>query len=248
MYFGSGGPATGVGVTGAGTTGPGTGTGTGTGPGTGTDAGPGAGGSKGTTPGKGGSGPGTTNPGGGPGAALGVPHAVPYLPATRGQVVVRMPADAKLFADGQATVQGGAERVFLTPELTAVRDYQYTLTVEHPAGGEPQTKQVVVRAGHRTVVEFSTTAAAEKVTSAVTVALPSRAKLFVDGVATSASAGTTTFRTPELVKGKAYGYEFRAEIEKDGKTEILSRQVNFKGGEPVTVNFVEGTAVRTASR
>jgi hypothetical protein len=41
-------------------------------------------------------------------------------------------------------------------------------------------------------------------------------------------------------------YEFRAEVEKDGKTEVVSRQVTFKAGEAVTVNFVEGEAVRTA--
>jgi uncharacterized protein (TIGR03000 family) len=254
-YYGPGGPGVGVGVTGSGATGTGTdaGPGTGTGTGTGTDRGTGPG--TGTSPGTGGkgggsSGPGTGgsgNPGGGPGAALGVPEAIPFLPAGRAQVVVRMPADAKLFADGQATIQGGTERVFLTPELSGARDYQYTLSVEHPAGGEPQTKKVVVRPGHRTVVEFGAAVAAEKVTSPVTVALPQKARLYVDGVATGAAAGTTTFRTPELTKGKAYVYEFRAEVEKEGKTEVLSRNVTFKGGEAVTVDFVEPAGTRTAS-
>jgi uncharacterized protein (TIGR03000 family) len=249
-YYGPGGPGVGVGVgvNGAGATGTGTdrGPGTGTGTGTGTDSG--TGGSKGGAGGTGGGKGGATNPGGGPGAALGVPESAPYLPAGRAQVIVRVPADAKLFADGQATIQGGAERVFLTPELSGIRDYQYTLTVEHPAGGDAQTKHVVVRAGHRTVVEFGTVVAAEKVTSPVTVALPEKAKLYVDGVATAAAGGTTTFRTPELTKGKAYVYEFRAEVDKDGKTEVLNRQVTFKGGEPVTVNFVEGSATRTARK
>jgi uncharacterized protein (TIGR03000 family) len=162
-------------------------------------------------------------------------------------VVVRLPADAKLYADGQATTLGGLERVFLTPEISAARDYTYTLKAEF-AAGEPETKQVIVRAGHRTVVEFAAPAVVgEKASSPVTVTLPEKAKLFVDGVAAAAGGGTQTFRTPELTKGKPYVYEFRAEVDKDGKTEVLSRQVTFKAGEPIVVDFVEPAGTRTAS-
>jgi uncharacterized protein (TIGR03000 family) len=80
----------------------------------------------------------------------------------------------------------------------------------------------------------------------VTVTLPAKAKLFVDGVAAATGGGTQTFRTPELTKGKPYVYQFRAEVVKDGKTEVLSREVTFKAGEPVVVNFVEPEATRTA--
>lgn len=177
-----------------------------------------------------------------------VPVAVNSLPANRGQVVVRVPADAKLFADGQATTLGGAERVFQTPELTSGRDFQYTLKVEIPEGTETKSisKQVVVRAGHRTVVDF--TGAADTVTSSVTVNLPAKSKLFVDGVATSTTGGTHTFKTPELTRGKSYVYKFSAEIERDGQTELESREVTFKAGEPVNVNFTEPAAIRTAAR
>jgi uncharacterized protein (TIGR03000 family) len=177
-----------------------------------------------------------------------VPIAVNSLPSNRGQVVVRLPADAKLFADGQATTLGGVERVFQTPELIAGRDFQYTLKVEFAQGTETKTatKQVLVRAGHRTLVDFETPS--DSVTSAVTVSLPGKAKLFVDGVATPATGGTQTFKTPELTRGKPYVYQFRAELERDGKTEIESREVTFKGGEPIVVDFTAPAAVRTASR
>jgi uncharacterized protein (TIGR03000 family) len=169
------------------------------------------------------------------------------VPANRGQVVVRLPADAKLFADGQATTLTGAERVFQTPDLAAGRDFQYTLKMEYVEGTETKSvsKQVVVRGGHRTVVDFGG-ATPDTVSSPVTVNLPSKAKLFVDGVATPATGGTHTFRTPELTRGKSYIYQFRAEIERDGKTEIENREVTFKGGEPIVVDFADA-AVRTAS-
>lgn len=181
--------------------------------------------------------------------ATGVPEAVATLPATRAQVVVRVPADAKLFADGQATQLSGSERVFLTPDLSGSRDFQYNLKIEYAVNGETKSeaKQVVVRAGHRTVIEFGTPAS-EKASSSVTVNMPEKAKLFVDNVETAATAGKHTFQTPELPKGKAFVYEFRAEVEKDGKTETVSQKVTFNAGEPVNVDFTDVVAVRTASK
>lgn len=175
------------------------------------------------------------------------PMAIGSLPVNRGQVVVYVPADAKLYAEGQATTLGGTERVFQTPDLVEGRDFQYTLKVEFAQGGETKstTKQVLVRAGHRTVVDFTNTNN-DSVSSSVTVNLPAKAKLFVDGVATPISSGTHTFRTPELTKGKSYVYAFRAEIDREGKTEIENREVTFKGGDPIIVDFAD-TAVRTAS-
>lgn len=176
------------------------------------------------------------------------PVAINALPSNRGQVVVFAPANAKLFADGQATTLTGAERVFQTPELLAGRDFQYTLKIEYADGTETKSvsKQVLVRAGHRTVVDF--TNASESVTSSVTVTLPEKAKLFVDGVETPATGGKHAFKTPELTRGKAYVYSFRAEIERDGKTQVESRNVTFKGGDAVSVDFNEPAAIRTASR
>lgn len=184
---------------------------------------------------------------GGPGGNIsvpGVPERVGSLPANRAQVVVLAPASAKLYAEGEATSLTGTERVFLTPELSAGRDFQYTLKVEN--GTESTSKQVVVRAGHRTVVDFN--GGADRVSTPVMVNLPAKAKLFVDGVPAAVTGGTHTLNTPELVKGKAFTYEFRAEVDKDGTTEVVSKKVTFTAGEPVTVDFVEPTAVRTASR
>jgi uncharacterized protein (TIGR03000 family) len=176
-------------------------------------------------------------------SAPGVPEAVSTLPATRAQVVVIAPADAKLYADGQATSLTGAQRVFLTPELASGRDFQYSLKIEN--GSESSTKSVVVRAGHRTVVDFTATAT-EKASSPVTVNLPPKAKLYVDGVVANVAGGTQTFRTPELAKGKQFVYEFRAEINQlDGKAEVLSKKVTFNAGEPVFVDFNAPTTVAT---
>ena len=111
--------------------------------------------------------------------------------------------------------------------------------------GARHTKQVLVRAGHRTVVDF--TVPDDKTSSSITVNLPTKAKLFVDGNNTPATGGKHVFRTPELTRGKPYVYQFRAEVERDGKTQVESREVNFLGGDNVVVDFSEVNPIRTAS-
>ncbi|MSR54022.1 MAG: TIGR03000 domain-containing protein [Gemmataceae bacterium] len=189
------------------------------------------------------------DPKGAPGgiSATDVPIAHNFLPANRGQVLVFAPANAKLFADGHATTLTGTERTFQTPALAEGKDFHYTLKIEFNEGTETKSvsKQVLVRAGHRTVVDF--TVQDDKTSSAITVNLPTKAKLFVDGTTTPATGGKHVFRTPELTRGKPYVYQFRAEVERDGKTEVESREVNFRGGDAVVVDFSEVNPIRTAS-
>ncbi len=80
----------------------------------------------------------------------------------RGTVVVKLPADARLYAEGRQLNQTSAERTFVTPPLPAGRDYTYTFRAEYERGGETisQAKRVTVRPGHTAAVEFADLTAA----------------------------------------------------------------------------------------
>ncbi len=164
--------------------------------------------------------------------------------ANEAEVIVRVPANATLFANGQPTELTGTQRIFRTPALTPGRDFSYELRVEYAAQGETKTakRQITVRANHRTTVDFT-----ERATSAVTVSLPANSKLTVDGIDTRMTGGKHTFQTPELTKGQPVSYEFRAEIERNGQTQVLTQKVSFKAGEPVEVDFIEA-AERTVAK
>lgn len=155
-------------------------------------------------------------------------------------VVVLVPATAKLIANGQPTEGKGTTRSFQTPILTPGQDFRYEMKVEIEEDGQTKTltQQVMVRAGHRTTVDFT-----EKVNTAVTVTLPAKAKLLVDGTDTLMTGGTHTFNTPALAKGQPFSYKFQAEIEKDGKMEVVTQDVSFKAGEAVTVDFTKTATV-----
>jgi uncharacterized protein (TIGR03000 family) len=64
-------------------------------------------------------------------------------------LMVRLPADAKLFIDDQPTTSTSATRIFVSPPLPGNREYFYTLSAEAVRNGQTlrQTRIVPVRAG-----------------------------------------------------------------------------------------------------
>lgn len=71
-------------------------------------------------------------------------------------IVIKLPADAKLYFDGTPTRQTGAERTFITPELASGKQYTYEVKIEYVRDGRTmtRTKQVAVRAGQPARLEF----------------------------------------------------------------------------------------------
>jgi uncharacterized protein (TIGR03000 family) len=87
---------------------------------------------------------------------------VVYVPApspapAAATLLVRLPADARLTIDGDATVSTGAARRFASPPLPAGRTYYYTLTAEVLRDGRrlTVTDRVAVRAGQESAVELA---------------------------------------------------------------------------------------------
>jgi uncharacterized protein (TIGR03000 family) len=81
----------------------------------------------------------------------------------RATVIVRLPADAQLFADGTALKMTGGERKFVTPALPIGMEYTYRFTAEYERSGErvSVTKKVVVRPGSMSTVEYADLSAAK---------------------------------------------------------------------------------------
>ncbi len=77
--------------------------------------------------------------------------------ANRATVIVRLPADAMLLADGTALKMTGTERKFMTPELPAGMEFTYKFTAEYERNGDvvSVSKKVVVRPGSMAMVEFA---------------------------------------------------------------------------------------------
>lgn len=85
--------------------------------------------------------------------------------AAPARVVVELPADARLFANGQLTKQTTARREFVTPVLEVGQEFHYVLTVEAVRDGKlvRDTRTLPVSAGQVTSVNFGDLATAQVV-------------------------------------------------------------------------------------
>lgn len=175
-------------------------------------------------------------------------------------LVVKADRNVQIKVNGQETPRSGSEDSYNSPALTPGRTYAYTVVAEFNKNGEKQTetKEVIVQAGRRSVVDFSSLTSVvsrkeskegsdEKSPASVTVIAPEKAKVSVNDVVINI-AGKQTFQTPALEKGKKFFYTFKAEIEKDGKTATETRRVDVAAGKEITVDFTKADPVLTASR
>ncbi len=71
-------------------------------------------------------------------------------------VEVRVPPDAQVWFDGDATRQRGSDRLYTSPPLDQGQTYSYQVKARWSQNGKPveRTKTVRVRAGQRAMVDF----------------------------------------------------------------------------------------------
>jgi uncharacterized protein (TIGR03000 family) len=170
-------------------------------------------------------------------------------------VVVRLPADADLYLDGQKSNLASATRRYVTPKLEPGQDYYYVIKARAVRQGEAvaQTKRVTLRAGQEARVDFGDleAATAEDPAAApahITVRVPEDARSYVDGVVSPLTSRKRSFDTPALQQGRSYYYDLKAEVVREGKTRARSARVIVQAGKQVDVDFGDLSAVRTAQR
>ena len=170
-------------------------------------------------------------------------------PAT---VLIKAAKDLEVKVDGKLTTRTAVETTFTTPILAGDKTYTYVFTAEKTIDGKKETekKEVTVRAGKKTVVDFTKfgTEADNTTTDTakVTVIFPSEGKLVVNDVVISIK-GKQTFETPKLNPGQRYFYNVKADLVKGGKTTSETRRIDIMAGKSVTVDF-STSEIATASR
>lgn len=83
--------------------------------------------------------------------------------------------------------------------------------------------------------------------AAMTVIAPPRTTVYVDGVRVPLQDGQLTFEVPDLNEGQRYLYRFRAETVRDGQQVVVNREVTFRAGDTIRVDFSR-TAAADARR
>jgi uncharacterized protein (TIGR03000 family) len=164
---------------------------------------------------------------------------------------VKVPADAKVFVNGRETTSTGIDREYISRDLQAGARYNYDVRAEFTRDGQSvsENKSIQLTAGQTANVDFTPgtpsvqTAAADSLRTTLVVHVPADAKLFLAGHETKATGEVREFTTTRLNSGSEWTtYAIRAEIERDGQTQVREETVSLKAGESRDVSLVFGAA------
>jgi uncharacterized protein (TIGR03000 family) len=156
-----------------------------------------------------------------------------------GLLAVSVPDDAKIYVNGTATSSTGADRQYVSRDLTNGYNYSYEVRAEVVRDGKTveQVKTVNLRAGETAQVAFDFPAADAAATS-LTVHVPADAKVYLSGNVTKATGETRIFRTTGLTSGNAWdNYTVKVEVERGGRMIVKEKTITLKGGETQELNF-----------
>ena len=171
-----------------------------------------------------------------PGGAAGVNNTR----RTEGLLAVNVPAEAKIFVNGQATTSTGSNRQYVSRDLQNGMTYAYEVRAEIVRDGQTleQTKTIDLRAGSTSTLDFDFDA--QPVETSLTVRVPAEAKVYLAGNSTTASGETRVFKTTGLSSGKGWNnYTIRVEMERDGKLVTEEKVINLAAGEAKELSFFE---------
>jgi uncharacterized protein (TIGR03000 family) len=158
---------------------------------------------------------------------------------SEGLLTVSVPADAKIFVNGQATTSKGEVRQYVSRDLSNGMNYTYEVRAEVVRDGQKmeQVKTIDLRAGAANALAFDFDAA-KSVETSLTVRVPAEAKVYLAGNATTASGEVRVFKTTGLSNGKGWnGYKIRVEMERDGKVVTEEQTIDLNAGETKEISF-----------
>jgi uncharacterized protein (TIGR03000 family) len=156
-----------------------------------------------------------------------------------GLLAVDVPADARIFVNGQATRSTGDHREYVSRNLDRGHTYSYEVRAEVIRDGRTiqETKRIDLKAGETARLAFALSPPA-KVETKLTVHVPSDAKVYLAGNETSAKGETRVFRTTGLKNGKSWGdYVIKVEIDRGGRTITQEKRISLQAGEDKEVEF-----------
>ena len=176
------------------------------------------------------------------------------IPADAALLVVKLPADAKVFVNGSKTAATGDLRRYVSRGLESGKHYEYVvrMVVDRNGAEQEETKVVSLAAGERKTVDFGGTATAEKAAkpapkTSLTLHVPADAKVFLAGNETASKGETRLFETTTLADGQAWkNYEVRVTHFVDGNEQSIVKTIELAAGASIEL-ALDPAASRTAA-
>lgn len=179
-------------------------------------------------------------------------------------LLVKVPAEAKVFINDQLTVSTGADREYVSRDLLSGPQYKFVVRAEFVHNGRTasENKTVQLTAGQTANLDFtqgeanaqtagSIAAQSPETHTTLTVRVPADAKLYLYGHEMKANGPVREFSTTKLPAGSRWAkYPIRAVMEKDGQQQVREQTVSIKAGESheVSINFENPASEQIAKK
>jgi len=152
------------------------------------------------------------------------------------QLNVLVPADARLFVNGNATTSQGTNRQFVSRRLEAGGAYKFDIRAERTVEGQvvEETKSVVLVAGKSQEVTFALAKPNAKAETVLTLNVPADAKVVLAGNSTKTIGEQRVYRTKELNNGQVWE-DYTIVVTHNGVTK--EKVIRLIGGDEMQVAF-----------
>ena len=170
-----------------------------------------------------------------------VPDEARTSPAPPGATIlaVEVPEDARVYVNGLPTRTMGSFRQYLSRGLQDGQEYTYEMRAEVDRDGQvlSETRAVTVQAGQRARVAFQLQTP-EPAETQLTLRVPERARVTLEGRQTQAVGSQRQFVTQALAEGQVWSdYRVVVEIEEDGVVETREERLRLVGGRQHELAF-----------
>jgi uncharacterized protein (TIGR03000 family) len=193
-----------------------------------------------------------------PPADTGVPGGTTYLQRDAVLISVNVPAEAKIFVNGNPTRSTGISRQYISRGLTGGRQYTYELRAEMEINGQTvsDTQVVQLAAGERRQVAFNLEQKAEQnaaksTRTKLTLNVPADAKVYLAGQETSSTGERREFVSSKVTGGGKWdSYSIRVVANLNGQSMEKEQTIKLIPGEDqeLTIDFDAAEVALTASR
>ncbi|MEZ6137274.1 MAG: TIGR03000 domain-containing protein [Pirellulaceae bacterium] len=152
-------------------------------------------------------------------------------------LTVSVPANAKVFVNGNATTSTGSVRQFVSHGLKAGKSYKFDVRAEvEGVDGKLMTeeKTVAVTSGQREQLQFAFAESKSAIETAITLNLPEGAEVSLAGNPTKAVGTQRTFRTSKLKPGQSWDdYEIEVKL----GDQVKRQTVRLIAGDELELSF-----------
>jgi len=158
------------------------------------------------------------------------------IPSDEIQIMLSVPADAKVLVNGKPTSSTGSLRRFVSKDLNPNDTYRFDIQATYAVDGKEvtQSRAIVARAGGLEEIAFEGSQSDDPVETILTLNVPQGATVVLANNPTTSQGGSRVYRTKQLKSGQVWE-DYKIEVTYGGQTK--EKTIRLIGGDKLEMSF-----------